>query len=82
MTFIRSTRDVLPFQWRHATTPPPPPGVVKNSDVPFSSPALAKVNYRWYVNPFVHGEPEPDAMSAALEKSREYLLEREERMGG
>jgi sugar phosphate isomerase/epimerase len=35
--------------------------------------ALAKVNYRWYVNPFMHGEMEPDAMSAALVQARDYL---------
>jgi len=35
--------------------------------------ALAKAGYAWYVNPFMHHEPEPDAMSAALAKSRDYL---------
>jgi sugar phosphate isomerase/epimerase len=35
--------------------------------------ALARVNYRWYVNPFMHGEGEPDAMLEALKKSRAYL---------
>lgn len=35
--------------------------------------ALADVNYRWYVNPFMHGEPEPEAMSAALTKAKTYL---------
>ena len=35
--------------------------------------ALAKVNYRWYVNPFMHGHPEPDLMSAALAQARDYL---------
>jgi sugar phosphate isomerase/epimerase len=34
---------------------------------------LAKAGYRWYVNPFMHGEVEPDAMSAALAKARSYL---------
>ena len=37
--------------------------------------ALARINYRGYVNPFMHHEPEPDAMSQALEKSRKYLLD-------
>jgi sugar phosphate isomerase/epimerase len=36
--------------------------------------ALRDINYRWYVNPFMHGHPKPDDMSAALAKSREYLL--------
>ena len=35
--------------------------------------ALANAAYAWYVNPFMHHEPAPDAMSAALEKSRDYL---------
>lgn len=35
--------------------------------------ALAGVGYSWYVNPFMHHEPEPDAMQAALAKSRDYL---------
>ncbi len=35
--------------------------------------ALAKVRYRGYVNPFMHGDLEPEAMSAALAKSRDYL---------
>jgi sugar phosphate isomerase/epimerase len=35
--------------------------------------ALAKVNYEWYVNPFMHGHPEPEVMSAALAKARDYL---------
>jgi sugar phosphate isomerase/epimerase len=37
--------------------------------------ALAKIAYRWYVNPFMHHEPEPDVMSAALAKARDYLKE-------
>jgi sugar phosphate isomerase/epimerase len=37
--------------------------------------ALAKAGYAWYVNPFMHHEPEPDVMAAALEKSRQYLLD-------
>jgi sugar phosphate isomerase/epimerase len=37
--------------------------------------ALSKINYRWYVNPFMHGHPPTPQMSAALEKSRRHLLE-------
>jgi sugar phosphate isomerase/epimerase len=37
--------------------------------------ALARINYRGYVNPFMHHEPAPDAMSQALEESRKYLLD-------
>ena len=35
--------------------------------------ALAKTDYRSFVNPFTHGHIEPDAMTAALAKSRDYL---------
>ena len=35
--------------------------------------ALAKVNYPGFVNAFMHGHVEADAMSAALTKSRDYL---------
>jgi sugar phosphate isomerase/epimerase len=37
--------------------------------------ALAKAGYKWYVNPFMHGHLEAQVMSAALAKSRKYLLE-------
>jgi sugar phosphate isomerase/epimerase len=37
--------------------------------------ALAKAGYRWYVNPFMHHEPEPEAMSQALAKARDYLAD-------
>ena len=35
--------------------------------------ALAKAGYEWYVNPFMHHEPEPAAMSAEFVKSCTYL---------
>ena len=35
--------------------------------------ALAEVEYRGYINPFMHGELETHAMSEALAKSRDYL---------
>ncbi|MGQ9604822.1 MAG: sugar phosphate isomerase/epimerase family protein [Thermogutta sp.] len=38
--------------------------------------ALRSITYAWYVNPFMHDEPEPDVMAAALAKSRDYLRER------
>lgn len=50
------------------------PGIGPTDFAPWLA-ALARVNYRWYVNPFMHGEPEPEVMTAALRKSREYLLE-------
>jgi sugar phosphate isomerase/epimerase len=35
--------------------------------------ALAEIRYRGYVNPFMHGHPEPNVMAADLAKSRDYL---------
>lgn len=35
--------------------------------------ALGKVGYGGYVNPFMHGEPDPEAMAAAVSKARDYL---------
>ncbi|MBL7221642.1 MAG: TIM barrel protein [Phycisphaerae bacterium] len=35
--------------------------------------ALQEIRYKWYVNPFMHHQPEPDTMSAALKKSVDYL---------
>ncbi len=35
--------------------------------------ALARIAYPWYLNPFMHGHVEPDKMSTALAKAREYL---------
>jgi len=37
--------------------------------------ALAAIDYPWPVNPFMHHQPPPDEMAAALAKSRKYLLE-------
>jgi sugar phosphate isomerase/epimerase len=35
--------------------------------------ALSDVRYSGYVNPFMHGHPEPDVMSVNLSKARDYL---------
>lgn len=37
--------------------------------------ALAKIRYRWYVNPFLHHEPPPDETAKALARSVAYLKE-------
>jgi sugar phosphate isomerase/epimerase len=57
------------------------PGIGPTDFTPWLA-ALAKVNYRGYVNPFMHGEPEPDEMTTALRKSRDYLLERVKHAAG
>ena len=60
------------YAWQHAPGTGQLPGVGPTDFTPWIA-ALAKADYRWYVNPFMHGEPEPDAMSPLLAKSRDYL---------
>ena len=60
------------YAWQRAGGTAQLPGIGKTDFVPWIA-ALAKANYRGYVNPFMHHEPKPDQMSAALAKSREYL---------
>jgi sugar phosphate isomerase/epimerase len=50
------------------------PGVGPADCAPWLT-ALARVNYRGYVNPFLHSEPPPDRAFAALARSRDYLRE-------
>ncbi len=37
--------------------------------------ALAKTDYRWYVNPFMHHQPAPDEMEKLMARSKKYLQE-------
>ena len=60
------------YAWQRAGGTAQLPGIGKTDFVPWIA-ALAKANYRGYVNPFMHHEPKPDQMSAALAKSRDYL---------
>ena len=60
------------YAWQQAKGTGQLPGIGKTDFTPWLA-ALAEVKYRWYVNPFMHHEPEPDAMAAALAKSRDYL---------
>ena len=61
------------YAWQHAPGTGQLPGHGPTDFTPWIA-ALAKAGYAWPVNPFMHGHPEPDAMAAALAKSREYLL--------
>ena len=61
------------YAWQDAPGTQQLPGLGKTDFTPWLT-ELAKINYRWYVNPFMHGEPSPVEMAAALAKSREYLL--------
>lgn len=60
------------YAWQHASGTQQLPGIGPTDFTPWIA-ALAKVDYRWYVNPFMHGEPEPDGMSQALANARDYL---------
>jgi sugar phosphate isomerase/epimerase len=60
------------YAWQNASGEKQLPGIGPTDFTPWLG-ALAKADYRGYVNPFMHHEPKPDAMSAALKKSREYL---------
>ncbi len=62
------------YAWQHSDGTRQLPGIGPTDCAPWIA-ALAKIGYAWYVNPFMHGEPEPAAMSAALAKSRNYLRE-------
>jgi sugar phosphate isomerase/epimerase len=48
------------------------PGVGPTDMTPWIE-ALADIRYRRFVNPFMHGHPEPDVMFANLAQSRDYL---------
>ncbi len=60
------------YAWQNAPQAGQLPG---NGPVDFKPwiAALAKADYRWCVNPFMHHEPGPDAMSAAMAASVRYL---------
>ena len=60
------------YAWQRAKGTGQLPGHGPTDFTPWLA-ALAEVGYRWPVNPFMHHEPAPDEMSAALAKSRDYL---------
>jgi sugar phosphate isomerase/epimerase len=60
------------YAWQHAADAGQLPGHGPTDFRPWLA-ALAKIRYRGYVNPFMHGDLEPEPMSAALAKSRDYL---------
>ena len=62
------------YAWQNAPGTGQLPGLGKTDFAPWLA-ALAEIDYAGYVNPFMHHEPAPDEMSAALAKSRGYLLE-------
>ena len=60
------------YAWQRAQGVNQLPGLGPTDFTPWIA-ALAAINYPRYVNAFMHGEPEPDKMSEALAKSRDYL---------
>lgn len=62
------------YAWQHAGGTQQLPGHGPTDFTPWLA-ALARVGYRGYVNPFMHGDLAPDAMAAALARSRDYLRE-------
>ena len=62
------------YAWQAAKGPGQLPGVGPTDCTPWIE-ALAKADYKWYVNPFMHHEPEPDEMEKLMAKSCDYLKE-------
>ncbi len=62
------------YAWQHAPGTGQLPGIGPVDCVPWIK-TLADIEYRRFVNPFMHGEPKPDEMDKALRKSRNYLLD-------
>jgi sugar phosphate isomerase/epimerase len=60
------------YAWQQGKGEKQLPGIGPADCTPWIG-ALAKAEYRGYVNPFMHNEPKPEEMSAALAKSRDYL---------
>lgn len=60
------------YAWQHATGVEQLPGHGPTDFTPWIA-ALEKARYGGYVNPFMHGDLEPEAMARALAKSRDYL---------
>lgn len=60
------------YAWQYADGTKQLPGIGPTDVRPWLQ-ALADVNYRGYVNPFMHHEPAPDDMDQALKTSRDYL---------
>lgn len=72
VTAIVGKQLLFYYAWQHADGTGQLPGVGPADFTPWIA-ALAKADYRWYVNPFMHGHPEPDVMAKSLAKSRDYL---------
>ncbi|MFV1967155.1 MAG: sugar phosphate isomerase/epimerase family protein [Pirellulaceae bacterium] len=68
------------YAWQRGKGADQLPGIGPTDCTPWIA-ALAKIGYAGYVNPFMHGELGTEEMSAALAKSRDYLLECAKKVG-
>jgi len=62
------------YAWQNQPDSRQLPGVGSTDMTPWIG-ALAEVRYRGYVNPFMHGHPGTDIMTANLAAARDYLLD-------
>ena len=60
------------YAWQNAPGKEQLPGLGPVDCTPWLE-ALARIDYRGHVNPFMHGHPEPEEMTAALAASKAYL---------
>ena len=60
------------YAWQHAPDTGQLPGIGPTDCRPWLK-ALAAVEFRYPVTPFMHHEPEPDEMAEVMAKSRDYL---------
>lgn len=60
------------YAWQRYPGPKQLPGIGP-TDMMLWLEALADIQYARYVNPFMHGHPEPDVMADNLTKARDYL---------
>lgn len=60
------------YAWQHAPDTKQLPGIGP-ADMTSWIGALAQIRYRGYVNPFMHGHPGTDIMTANLATARDYL---------
>jgi len=60
------------YAWQHYPGSQQLPGIGPTDMTPWIE-ALADIQYRGYVNPFMHGHPDVDVMMSNLAASRDYL---------
>lgn len=73
---IRTCGDQLFFVygWQQGRSTDQLPGIGPVDFEPLLH-ALKEINFKYPINPFMHHEPGPEEMSAALKKSRSHLIE-------